>query len=77
MKLPIRLRFPFPEPADTGRSLGMKPAEIRKVLAMADALAAKQKPVANGRVPSSGTQVEAAIRFQRADGQHEQDDVTR
>lgn len=60
MKLPIRLQFPFPEPADTGRSLGMKPAEIRKVLALADALAANQKAAANGRVPTAGTQVEPA-----------------
>lgn len=41
MKLPIKVTFRFPTAAETGRSLGLKPAEIRKISALADEIAEK------------------------------------
>lgn len=39
MKLPIKVTFRFPTAAETGRALGLKPAEIRKISALADEIA--------------------------------------
>lgn len=39
MKLPIKVTFPFPTAAETGRALGLKPAEIRKISALAAEIA--------------------------------------